>query len=324
MDDSTSLRYGRALADGIPEWELRNGLWQHPFWGVVRPTGADELDPAVRIADAVALMGPYDVLTGWAAAFLHGVRMMDGLDRWFRPIPISVISTRAGQHRPQSGLHPTRRAIHTHEITEVEGVAVATLTRAAYDLALDAPNQCEALVAIEVCVSTVIGQARTTRANIGRLAAQHTKTRGIVKARRAIELASNRSASPWETRTRWVAHSSADIKGLEVNVPVFDLDEKLAGIVDLLDRAANFVIESDGAGHREELTHSGDNVREEGVEVLGLFVSRVTAVDHRDLASLVNRLRTTRLHARMRKVPQLWTTEKPDWWWGWQPGRRWD
>lgn len=323
MDDSISKSYGRALADGISEWELRSGLWQHPFWGVVRPAGVDELNPAVRITDAVALMGPGDVLTGWAAAYLHGVRMLDGLDRWFRPFPISVISTGKGQHRPQAGLHPTRRSIHPHEITEVQGVAVATLTRAAYDLALDASNLCDALVAVDMCISTVVKQARTTRANIERLVAQHAKTKGIVKARKAIELSSPRSASPWETRTRWVAHQ-ADIKGLELNVPIFDLDGKLAGIVDLLDRRSNFVIESDGAGHREEVAHSGDNSREEVVEMLGLFVSRVTAVDHRNRQVLVSRLLSARRHSRMRNVPQLWTTDKPDWWWNWPPGRRWD
>ena len=112
--------------------------------------------------------------------------------------------------------------------------------------------------------------------------------------------------------------------GLEVNVPVFDCSGSSVGIADLLDRAAGLVIESDGSGHREEVTHSEDNVREENLEVLNLFVSRVGARDHRDKAALVQRLQQARLHASRRDVEPLWTTQKPEWWFGWEPGRLWD
>ncbi len=109
-----------------------------------------------------------------------------------------------------------------------------------------------------------------------------------------------------------------------VNAPIFDLDGKLAGIADLLCETTGLVIESDGAGHRDEVPHSDDNVREEVLERLGLVVSRVTAVDHRQPAQLRIRLRQAQRHARMLKRDQKWTLEKPDWWWRWEPGRRWD
>lgn len=318
------MTYRQARAAGATEWDLRTGAWEHPYWGRVRPAGVDPEDPDVRISDAIALMTPSDLLTGWAAARGHGVRFADGRDRRYRPIPVTMISTSGGQHRRQDGLGPTRRAVHEHEITRVGSTRVATLARATYDSALDAPNLCEAVVAIDMSVSTVIQQGRTTLGNLARLIGQHAKTRGIVQARNALALASTRSASPWETRTRFVAEKVCGFTELEVNVPIFDLSGSLAGIADLLDRKVGLVIESDGSGHRDEAAHAEDNVREEAFEVLNLFVSRVGAVDHREESALASRLQQARLHASMRAVQPRWTTEKPDWWWRWAPGRRWD
>jgi hypothetical protein len=324
MGNVWTTTYRQAKAAGATEWDLRAGAWEHPYWGRVRPAGLDPEDPDVRISDAIALMTPSDLLTGWAAARGHGVRYADGRNRYYQPEPVTVISTGGGQHRRQDGLGPTRRSVHEHEITRIGSTRVATLARAAYDSSLDASNLCEAVVAIDMCVSTVIEQGRTTLGNLARLMAQHKKTRGIVQARNALALASTRSASPWESRTRFVAEVKCGFTDLEVNVPIFDRAGRLAGIADLLDRAAGLVLESDGSGHRVELAHAEDNVREESFEVLGLFVSRVGAVDHRDERALVQRLQEARLHASMRAAEPRWTTDKPDWWFRWAPGRRWD
>ena len=323
MSQPLTTSYHDALTAGASEWELRTE-WDHPYWGRVRPAGVDSGDPDVRISDAIALMTPSDLLTGWAAARGHGVRYVDGRDRFFQPLPISILSTEGGQHRRQDGLSPTRRSVHEHEITTIGDVRAATLTRAAYDMALDATSVCEALVAIEMCVSTVISQGRTTLGNLARLLDQHTKTRGIVQARKAVGLASTRSASPWESRTRYVAAVTAQLADLEVNVPIFDRAGRLAGIADLLDRGAGFVIESDGSGHREDHKHADDNVREEALEQLNLYVSRVAAVDHGKERDLAQRLQQARLHALMRRAEPLWTTDKPSWWGTWPPGRQWD
>lgn len=324
MGHTWTTTYQQARAAGATEWDLRAGAWAHPYWGRVRPAGVDPEDPDVRISDAISLMTPSDLLTGWAAARGHGVRYADGRDRYYQPIPITMVSTAGGQHRRQDGLGPTRRSVHEHEITRVGSTRVATLARAAYDSALDAPNLCEAVVAIDMSVSTVIEQGRTTLGNLACLMSQHAKTRGIVQARNALALASTRSASPWESRTRFLAARTCGFTGLEVNVPIFDLSGNLVGIADLLDRAAGLIIESDGSGHRAEEAHAEDNVREESFEVLDLFVSRVGALDHRDEPVLVQRLQQARLHASMRTGEPRWTTDKPDWWFRWAPGRRWD
>ncbi|WP_019146024.1 DUF559 domain-containing protein [Aeromicrobium massiliense] len=320
MDGPTSYR--RALESGATVWELRTS-WSRPYRGIVRPGWLDETGAATRVQDAVALMTGSDVLTGWAAAFAHGVAHVDGLDRSLRPLPVVVCSPGTGQHRVRPGLRPTRRALHQHEITRVGSVRVTTLARAAYDMALDAPDEQEALVAIDSCISTVRGASRTTRDRIEQVVSQHVKTRGIVRARSALALASPRAASPWESRTRHVAVRQAGIRDLLVNAPVFDTVGALAGVADLLVPSLGLVIESDGSGHREERTHAEDNHREEKLERLGLTVVRVSALDHRRSADLAARLRTAAAHARHRAAEARWTLTPPPWWETWEPGRRW-
>lgn len=324
MDFKNTLRTGAAISQGIGRWELAGEQWDHPYRGVVRRGIGDPRNAHDRIDDAIPLLTRGAVLTGWASAHRQGVRMLDGIDRAGRIQPIVIACPEQGQLRRRPGIAPTRRRIHRNEVAVVDGVPMTTLARAAYDMALDAPNVCEAMVALDMCTTTVIRQSRTTLSNIEDLLARHKKTRGINQARRAVALASSRSASPWETRTRYEAEVGAGIDNLMVNVPIFDKQGRLVGVADLLHEGVGLVIESDGAGHRDEIPHSKDNVREESLERLGLVVSRVTAVDHKDRRALRIRLQKARLHASMLQSKQNWTIDKPDWWWRWEPGRRWD
>ncbi len=319
-----SLPYREALRSASA-WELRTA-WTHPYRGVVRPSWTSPSDEARgRVLDAAALMNASDVLTGWAAAHLHGVAHADGLDRHLRPEPVVVVSTVRGRHRPRPGLRPSRRTVHEHEITTVDGLRVTTLARAAYDLALDAPNEQEALVAIDTCVSTVRGGSRTTLGRVADVLDQHAKTRGIVQTRRALTMASTRSASPWETRTRHVVvrRAGLTLADVLVNAPVFGPGGDLAGVADLLVPSVGLVVESDGAGHREEAAHAADNAREERLERLGLVVVRVGAVDHRRPEALATRVRQGYATARAGSRPRRWTLTAPPWWDSWEPGRRW-
>lgn len=320
MDRPLPYREARQSASA---WELRTA-WTHPYRGVVRPSWTAPADEAQgRVLDAAALMNGSDVLTGWAAAHLHGVVHADGRDHSWRPLPVVVVSPVVGRHRPRPGLQPSRRAVHEHEITAVAGIRVTTLARAAYDWALDVASEQEALVAVDSCVSTVRGGSRTTLGRVADVLAQHAKTRGIVQTRRALAMASPRSASPWETRTRHVVVRWSRLPGVLVNAPVFGPSGGLAGVADLLVPSVGLVIESDGAGHRQEAAHAADNVREEELERLGLVVVRVSALDHRDPDALANRIRRSYETARAQSRAGRWTLTTPHWWDMWEPGRRW-
>jgi hypothetical protein len=71
----------------------------------------------------------------------------------------------------------------------------------------------------------------------------------------------------------------------------------LLGMPDLLDEAAGFVVEYDGAHHRALGQNTSANAREERFERVGLIVVRATAIDlWPRRAELVRRLRDG--HAR--------------------------
>lgn len=324
MDRPAAYRVSTLRAAGFSRLDMMGAPWSRTLHGVRMPDHLDLSEPDVRIAQALALLTPGAVLTGWAGARMHGVRVLDGMNAGGTFQPVVIANPGRGQLRVREGLSPTRRALHEHEITSVTDQPVATLARCAYDLALDAPSLWHAVVGLDMCVSTVMNQATTSLRNIRAVVDSHRKTRGIVTVRRALELASERSASPLESSTRLVAATMAGYTELLENVPIFDPEGHLVGVADLLDPSSGVVIETDGHQHRDLGTHTRDNTREEALERAGLFVARVTALDHRDRPALAARLAAARWHARSAARAHRWTTDKPAWWVDWTPGRRWD
>ena len=275
-----------------------------------------------QIADALALMTPDCVLGGWASRYFQGNLYSDGVDQYGRQQDVLILTGGHSKLRRRRGIFPSERRLHRNEVDEFAGVPVTTLARSAYDDMLDAVNIAEAVVVAEMTVSRVTGGARSTLQSVRRVVDAHKKTRGIVQVRQALERVSERSGSPWETRLRIFAEDEAGISGWLINVPVFDDFEQLLGIADLLEPASGLVLESDGAGHREEMQHSDDNKREEKFENAGLVVSRASAVDHRHPQRLTQRLCAAHTTAKVNERTQLWTLDQPDWWHTWEPGRR--
>jgi hypothetical protein len=129
---------------------------------------------------------------------------------------------------------------------------------------------------------------------------------------RALELASEHSRSPNETRTRLIYELEAGLPRPLVNREVWSRDGRLLGIADLLDPEAGLVGEFDGADHRSARRHTDDIRREEAFRRHGLEMFRVTGLDLRDPARVVERIHVHR--ARARWLPpqrRAWTMEPP-------------
>ena len=304
--------------------ELRNRRLARPYHGVRRSNTVDLDQPALRIADAIAVMTEGCSLAGWAARWLQGQAYCDGLHHGVET-PVKILCGPGSHLRKRPGIQPCERLVLPGEIVDVGDVVVTTMARAAYDDMLDAPNPVEALVALEMATSTVIEQARTYLANVEAVYGSHVKTRGRRQARWALDHASTRSASPWETRTRLLAVDALGVERWLVNVAIFDLRENLLGIADLLEPESGLVLESDGADHRLIERHNEDNVREESFENHGLVVVRIGSGQHSRAERPLTIERVQQGHARARtNRSKRWTTEKPAWWWDWPPSRRWD
>ncbi len=281
-------------------------------------TSSELLD---HVSHAVAVAGPQGVVGGWAALALMGCAWFDGrAGSGLRPVLVHCPP--GTQVRRRAGIEPFRGLVHPDEVVHLQGYRVTSLARAVFDEMRTARDLRAAVVALDMAVSSTSGVAHTTMRRVRAVVDAHHKVRGLVQARRALDLGSERSCSPWETRTRLVAELDADLGRLEVNVPVFDLAGTLLGVVDLLDRRRGLVVEVDGDHHRGREQHAQDNRREERLEQAGLVVVRVSALDHRDRPALVRRLRRAAGHAS-RIGPGTWTTLQPAWWHTWPGARAW-
>lgn len=317
-----SRRCGDWLATGTSRHALSTEEWEHPHHGTARPVGL-ALDPTdKRIGDAIALMTPGCVLGGWASRYLQGNAYADGFDRYGEELDVQILTGPHAQLRKRTGVRPSERRVHRNEVEVFQGIPVTTIARSAYDDMLNARSLMEAVVLAEMAISHVTPGARTTARSLQHLTDAHKKTRGIVRVRQAVARACERSGSPWESRTRVFVEDEVGIDGWLVNHPIFGPAGELLGIADLFKPEIGLVIESDGAGHREEEQHSKDNVREEKFEHAGMEVCRVSAIDHRDRAALQQRLRASEASAIRNVRAKLWTLDQPDWWHSWEPGRR--
>jgi len=301
---------------GVTPYEIRGLEWHHPYHGIARPNGHDASHPLTRILDAAPLLPPCGCLGGWASMYRQGVAMVDGLDRLGRPndVLLHICARHRLINRP--GIQPTRTQLLPNERRTIDGVSLTTITRAAYDEMCRAPNITEAVVVADMAVSRVSAGSRTTIDAIRTLIARHRKTRGIRQARAAVELASERSASPLETRTRVIVEPAMPGCDLVENRPVFDLRGRLLGIPDLLDLRSGLVVESDGSQHDSADGRTSDHRRDDVFENHGLTVARVTSQHQRDRDALLRRLGHDhrRALARHGSQPLRWTLEEPDWW----------
>ncbi len=318
-----SRRRAAVLASGVDAAETRSALWTRGLHGVLRPTWWVHDPLTTRIGDAVALMSDANALGGWAALRAWGNEWFDGTRADGSDRPVLVHCLPGSQLRARPGIRPSQSAILPDETVRIEGYRLATIARAAFDEMCTAPGLREAVVVADMAASTTTELPRTTLRDIARVEGSHHKVRGIVQVRRALALATSRSASPLETRTRLVWHLDADLGPVGVNVPVFDGRGRLAGVADLLDEDAGLVVESDGADAHGRDRRDHDHDREERFERAGLVVCRVGPRHHRDRYALAARLREARRDAASRPRG-TWTTTKPTWWPTWTHAPRWD
>jgi hypothetical protein len=228
-----------------------------------------------------------------------------------RPQQVMICLGRDTGRLDLSGVSYVRDRLTADEVTIVAGLQVTSALRATVDGVRRAPSLVEAVVFLDMAAAARIVELD----DVAGWCDRHRGLRGLSKIDRALRLADQASASPWETRLRMFYLLRACLPPPLVNRPVFDLDGKFLGIPDLLDPEAGFACEFDGQAHRQRRQHRNDNVREEGLEDANLVVSRVDSLDLRSPMPLIDRLRAA--HARgLGRDPRRdrWTVDPPAWW----------
>lgn len=299
------------LAAGVSRRSLTGLSWRQVALGWHVPAAVPRT-PAQRIVETVGIV-PGGRLSGWAAAYVLGADLFDGRDALSgRAEDVRVVLPPAASRVIAAGVRCVRTELDEHDVTIRHGVHVTAPVRTALDLAREAADLVEAVVALDTLLRARVlhPQQLTHLAGV-------TALRGAAQARRAAALARPGVRSPWETRLRLFAVLELRLPEPAVNLPVFNLDGTFLGAPDLLDVEAGLALEFDGSGHRERERHRTDNVREEGFERHGLVVVRADSLDltqHR--AELGRRIVSGRRDGLRNRGPRRWTTEPPSWWRG--------
>ena len=289
----------------------RGRRWRRTSRGYFVPSQPGELTSAQRILDLAPLVPATGALTGWAAAHVHGVDQLDGRDP--DSMDLLPITVELGR---DLGRASTDRVVYRREhlpgrdrLTR-HGLRVTTPLRAAFDGARLAHDLVEAVAFLDqvthvlpVTVAELADWARPGGRWTGMISSD-ARWRWPIPPRPTLGVAAAH-----------VRHAPRRPPRLQVNQPVFDLEENFLGIPDLLDPEAGLVLEFDGQDHRLRRQHRADNLREEKLEVVNLTVCRVDSLDLRQPVPLVERLRARRAQGLARdRSKDRWTLEQPLWW----------
>jgi hypothetical protein len=280
---------------GVTESELRGVHWRRAYHGRHQWAHGTPDSPADRILAAFSVLPRHGALSGWAAAYFHGAKDLDGRT-WngeVLPVPFVLpLRLRVRRH----GIVTTRAPLTTADVVEWDDHLVTSPERTCFDLMRLAPLE-DAVVAADAMLRARVVERGTLENYI----ASHRGWQGVRTARKALALATEHAASCPESLMRVVWIADAALPAPLVNVGVRNPAGQLLGVPDLLDEASGLVGEYDGAHHRTLQNHTADNVREERLEEHNLTVVRATALDlYVRRAGLVRRLRRGYERARAR------------------------
>lgn len=226
---------------------------------------------------------------GWAALRLYGGGYFDGLAADGRtPLPVPLVLP------PGRNLRPGRRAVLVREpldpdtIEDRHGVPCLPAARAAVDEARRAIDVRAAVVVFDMALVAQL----VTRSELGRVVCRQARAPGIRQARKALDLAEDRSLSPQETFLRLVWILDAGLPRPQCNWHVHTDDHRFVGMPDLLSQECAVVGEYDGAEHAGAARRSRDARRAEAFRDLGLEHFTVVSADRHDVAGLVRKMKT--------------------------------
>lgn len=170
-----------------------------------RRLGSGPTHPTQRILDARAAIPPGALLAGWAAAYVHGIDALDGLDHLtMKPLPVPVLLP-PGLHRQNTPGIRYRQSTRRVRGDLIEGIPVTMLLRTAYDLAREAQDLTEAVVALDAILAARQLKPEHLQDNLTRL----DGLRGANQARRAIEFARQRDPQHLGVQTTDVRRARA-------------------------------------------------------------------------------------------------------------------
>lgn len=272
---------------GPTRGQAQGPRWRATSQGYYVPSGVDSTAPEQRALEQAVRLLPGAAVSGWAALRLHGGNFFDGLEPDGRtPLPVPLVVPRSSRIRSSEGVTVSREPLSDDEITVICGVPCTTVRRATFDEMRRTRDLREAVVVIDMAAAALLTSVARMRA----YHADRTSWRRSTLVADALDLASEDSRSPNETRVRLIWVLDAKFPAPGVNRSIWDRSGRLLGIADLLDEAAGVVGEFDGADHRGSRRHAADIGREHWMRRAGLEVFRVAGPDVPHRARVADRM----------------------------------
>ena len=230
-----------------------------------------------RIHAALAAAPAGAILSGWAAAVLHGIPndFLDGTSDGSTRLPVELIVPPEGGAYERDGLRLRWAPCRVEDLVSYHGHAVTNGTRTAADLTRWAKYPEKALAAIDMCLR----HGLTSRHEMEHVQLPHMKGyRGIQLVRDAIAVASVSAESPRESELRYYWLESG-LPSPRVNAEISDLRGRFMGRIDLLDEETGYGAEYNGHWHEMWDRPELDCRRMKGLRSLNLTMDEFTKVD---------------------------------------------
>lgn len=262
--------------------------WRRTSRGFYVPADTRSDLPEQRIMEQSVRLPTGGAVTGWAGCRLHGAQFFDGLGRdglTLLPVPLALGLT--GRIRRDDQVELTYDAIAVADRASRHGVPTLTAVRCVVDAMRHAPGIRDAVVAADMMAAARLVSLDQIRSYA---ATCWLGSRAI----KALELASEYSRSPNETRLRLVWILDAGLPTPQVNCAIRDRNGTLLGVADLIDLEAGLVVEFDGADHRSARGQTRDITKDEALRRVGLEVVRVTGLQLMRPDQVAHRLRAAR------------------------------
>jgi very-short-patch-repair endonuclease len=271
------FRGSEAVAAGVlTADQLRGPQFRRLYRDVYLPAAMPVTHPVCCEGIALALPAA-SVITGRSAATLRGIPLARATD------PVEIVAPLETQIARRSGVDVRRTDVASHEKTQWSRIGLATPLRMSLDLILD-----RALPDAVADLDAVLRTGLIDRGPLRRLVTERSD-RGIVLARRAVELADPRAESRPESRVR--VHLV--LAGLEPQPQYVICDwQGVIARVDLGFPRQRLAVEYDGEWHGEWRQISADRERLNRLQAAGWDVLFVTARQLRDPRSMVAAVRT--------------------------------
>ncbi|MBY0386907.1 MAG: hypothetical protein K2X56_02020 [Mycobacterium pseudokansasii] len=220
-------------AKALPERAMRS-LYEPVYPGVYVPGGV-ELTASQRAHAAWLWSRRRAIVAGNSAAALLGTKWVD------RAADAELI---CDNRRPPAGITVHTDTVLPNELLRVDGIAVTSPARTAFDVGRRATSRLQAVQRLDALVNATDVKVTEVEAVI----ADHPGTRGLLRLRRVLPLVDGGAESPQETRTRLVL-VDAGLPRPQTQIRVFDPYRDCIARIDMGYEALRVGIEYDGPQH---------------------------------------------------------------------------